>query len=285
MRSWEFFVRTRPSAKSSSASDVNRFDREAATYDDRSGIPVDKRSDIVRAIGDLTGVAAGDVLLELGAGTGQLGACFPALGVHYVGLDASAPMLDVFKRRRAAAEPPITLIHANADADWPVRSASVRAVFSSRAVHLFDLDHVVTETLRVALGPGASFTLGRVQRDASGVRSTMRREMRSMLAARGFVPRDGDRGQRRVLEAFRARGATPLGPVAVAAWPDDRSALHVLDDWRRKPGLGGCEPPDAVKTSILAELEEWAAARFGSLNAPAAAEETYILEGVTLPAG
>ena len=264
---------------------MNRFDSEAATYDSRSGIPVDKRSDIVRAIANLTGVGAGDVLLELGAGTGQLGACFPALGVRYVGLDASAPMLEVFERRRTAEALPITLMRANVDAAWPVPSASVRAVFSSRAVHLFDLEHVVAETLRVALGPGATFTLGRVQRDANGVRSSMRREMRSMLAARGFAPRDGDRGQRRVLEAFRARGATPLGPVAAATWPDDRSAMNVLDAWRRKPGLGGCDPPDAAKAAILAELEEWAAGRFAPLSAPDGAEETYVLEGVTLPAG
>ena len=262
---------------------MNRFDQEAASYDARSGIPAEHRPAIVRALAELSGITSGDIILELGAGTGQLGACFPALGVHYVGLDSSAPMLDVFAHR-SAGEPSIRLIHANVDADWPVRSASVRAVFSSRAVHLFDLEHVVAETLRVALGPGATFTLGRVRRDPNSVRSIMRREMRSLLAARGFVPRDGDRGQRRVLDAFRARGATPLGPVAVATWPDHRSAIDVLDAWRRKPGLGGCEPPDAAKTAILAELAEWAAARFGPLNAQDPAEETYILEGVTLPA-
>ena len=264
---------------------TNRFDREAATYDSRSGIPVDKRPQIVRSLAKLSGVAAGDVLLELGAGTGQLGACFPALGLRYVGLDASAPMLDVFERHRSAEESSITLIHTDVDADWPVQTASVRAVFSSRAVHLFDLDHIVTETLRVALAPSATFTLGRVQRDANGVRNLLRGEMRGMLAARGFVPRDGERGQRRALDAFRARGATPLGPVAVATWPDHRSAMNVLDAWRGKPGLGGCEPPDSAKAAILADLQDWAAARFGSLDAPDAAEETYILEGVTLPAG
>ena len=264
---------------------MNRFDREAETYDSRSGIPVDKRPEIVRSLAELSGVVRGDVLLELGAGTGQLGACFPALGVHYVGLDASAPMLEVFERRRPAGAPSIRLIHADADERWPVQSASVRAVFSSRAVHLFDLEHVVSETVRVTLGPGATFTLGRVQRAEHGLRTVLRREMRAMLAARGFVPRDGDRGQRRVLEAFRARGATALGPVTAATWPDRRSATDVLDAWRNKPGLGGCEPPAAAKAAILAELQGWAAARFGSLHAPDAAEESYILEGVRLPAG
>jgi ubiquinone/menaquinone biosynthesis C-methylase UbiE len=263
---------------------VNRFDHEAATYDSRSGIPVDKRSAIVRSLAMLSGIAAGDVLLELGAGTGQLGAWFPALGVRYVGLDASAPMLEVFEHR-SAGEPSIHLVHADVDADWPVQSASVRAVFSSRAVHLFDLEHVVTETMRVGRGPGATFVLGRVRRDEHSLRSVLRREMRAMLAARGFVPRDGDRGQRRVLEAFRARGATPLGPVTAAIWPDHRSANNVLDDWRQKPGLGGCEPSEATKAAVLADLQSWAAARFGSLDAPDAADESFILEGVALPAG
>jgi ubiquinone/menaquinone biosynthesis C-methylase UbiE len=263
---------------------MSRFDREAATYDARSGIPVEQRSEIVRSLAELSALDAGDVLLELGAGTGQLGACFPALGLHYVGLDASAPMLDVFERR-AAGEPSIRLIHADVDEDWPVQSASVRAVFSSRAVHLFDLEHVVAETLRVARAPGATFTLGRVQRDEHGVRSMLRREMRTMLVARGFAPRDGERGQRRVLDVFRARGATPLGPVTAATWPDRRSAIDVLDTWSGKPGLGGCEPPAAAKAAILADLRTWAAARFGSLDAPDASEESYVLEGVRLPAG
>lgn len=232
----------------------------------------------------MSDVAAGDLVLELGPGTGQLGACFPALGVQYVGLDASAPMLEVFERRRPAGEFPIRLVQADVNADWPVRSASVRAVFSSRAAHLFGLDHVVGETLRVAVVSGATFTLGRVQRDANSVRSILRRKMQMMLIARGFAPRDGDRGQRRLLEAFRARGATPLGPVAAATWPVHSSAMTVLEDWRHKPGLGGCEPPEPAKAAILADLRNWAASRFGSLDAPDEAEERYILEGVALPA-
>jgi ubiquinone/menaquinone biosynthesis C-methylase UbiE len=263
---------------------LNRFDRGAATYDSRSGIPVEERTAIVRALADLTGLVAGDALLELGAGTGQLGACFPALGLHYVGLDASAPMLEVFERRRPAGESSMRLIQADVDAGWPVPSASVRAVFSSRAVHLFDLEHVVTETLRVSRGPGATFTLGRVQRDEHSIPSVLRREMRAMLVARGFVPRDGERGQRRVLDAFRARGASPLGPIAAASWPARSSAMTVLDAWRAKPGLGGCEPPEASKAAILADLERWAAARFGSPSAPDDAQERYVLEGVVLPA-
>jgi len=262
---------------------MRRFDHEAASYDKRSGIPVGKRSEIVLAFAALAKLAPNDVLLELGAGTGQLGACFPALGVQYVGLDASAPMLEVFERQRPAGDA-IRLIEADVDVDWPVPSASVRAVFSSRAVHLFDLEHVVAETLRVAAKTGAAFVLGRVQREEHGIRSVMRRRMREMLVARGFVPRDGDGKQQRALEAFRARGATALGPITAARWPVRSSARAVLDAWDRKAGLGGCEPPDAVKAAVLTDLTDWAAARFGSLDAPDEAEERYILEGVVLHA-
>ena len=264
---------------------MDRFDREAATYDARAGIPVEQRSAIVAALVTMSGLTRGDVLLELGAGTGQLGMCFPAFGVRYVGLDASAEMLDVFERGRPAAEPSIRLIQADVDADWPVQRASVRAVFSSRAVHLFDVEHLVAQTMRVMLGPRATFTLGRVQREKHSVRNVLRREMRAMLAARGFVPRDGERRQRQVLDAFRARGAAPLGPVTGATWRDHRSALNVLDAWRDKPGLGGCEPPADVKAAVLTDLQSWAAERFGSLDAPDTAEESYVLEGVRLPPG
>ncbi|MBV8299183.1 MAG: class I SAM-dependent methyltransferase [Candidatus Eremiobacteraeota bacterium] len=263
---------------------MSRFDRAAASYDERSGIPPERRAEIVRALAGLTRLAAGDVLLELGAGTGQLGACFPALGVRYVGLDDSAPMLAEFERRRPAGGAPIELIQADVNVTWPVASASVRAVFSSRAVHLFDLQHVVAETLRVARPAGATFVLGRVERDEHGLRSGLRREMRARLAVRGFAPRDGERRQRRILDAFRAGGATPLGPVIAASWSARSTAARVLEDWRAKPGLGGIEPPDETKAAVLAELAERAAARFGSLDAQHDAEERYVLEGVALPA-
>jgi SAM-dependent methyltransferase len=263
----------------------SRFDHAAAGYDARSGIPVDKRDGIVRALASLVGLASCDVLLELGAGTGQLGAFFPALGVEYIGLDASAPMLELFEQRLPATKPPsIRLIRTDIDRDWPVQSTTVHTVFSSRAAHLFDPEHVVAEVLRVAHPARATFTLGRVQREEHGIRSRLRREMRSLLAARGFAPRDGERGQRRILDAFRARGATPVGPIVAAAWPVRTTATSVLGAWREKPGLGGIEPPEATKASILAELADWAAARFGSLDAPQDAEERYVLEGIALPA-
>jgi ubiquinone/menaquinone biosynthesis C-methylase UbiE len=262
---------------------VSRFDREAPAYDARAGLPLEKRSQIARAVVELSGLAAGDVLLELGAGTGQLGVCFPAFGLQYVGLDASAPMLEEFERRRPAGLPAIRLIHADADDDWPIRSRSVRAVFCSRAAHLFALEHVVAETRRVTVRSGAAFILGRVERDEHGIRSVLRREMRAMLVARGFAPREGDRTQRRVLEAFRAGGATALDPVIASRWPVTSSATTVLDAWRRKPGLGGCEPPEATKTAILADLHAWSAARFGSLHAPDHTEDRYVLEGVAFP--
>jgi len=224
------------------------------------------------------------VLLELGAGTGQLGACFPALGVRYVGLDSSAPMIAEFQRRRPAGGVPMQLIQADVNAEWPVAAASVRAVFSSRAVHLFDQEHVVAETLRVAHSSGAAFVLGRVQREEHGLRSSLRNEMRSRLAARGFTPRDGERRQRRILDAFRARGAAPLGPVVAATWSANGTAARVLEGWREKPGLGGIEPPDETKEAVLGELADWAAARFGSLGAAHETNERYVLEGVVLPA-
>jgi len=262
---------------------VTRFDHEAAGYDSRSGIPAGARTKIVQALAGIAGLHLGDVLLELGAGTGQLGAVFPALGVRYVGLDLSAPMLDVFEQRRPADAAQIELINTDVNAAWPVASASVRAVFSSRAVHLFDMEHVVRESLRVARGPGAVFMLGRVQREEHGIRSRLRREMRLLLAARGCAPRDGERRQRSILDAFRARGATPLGPIVAATWTVRSTAASVLGAWREKSGLGGIELPEQTKAEVLAELADWAA-RFGALDAAHDAEERYVLEGVTLPA-
>jgi len=263
---------------------MRRFDEGAATYDARAGIPPAVRAEVVRSFAALTRLEPGDLVVELGAGTGQLGACLPGLGVRYIGLDLSSPMLALFERRRARGDEAVRLVQADVNAAWPVPGAAVRVVFASRSIHLFDPEHVIAETSRVARGARASFVLGRVERDGDGVRSVLRRRMRDLLLAHGFEAPDGERSHRGVLDAWRRRGALPLAPVTAARWTVESDPASVLRAWRQKPGLGGCEPPEALKGAILEELEAWARTRFGSLDRPEAAAERYVLEGVRIPA-
>ena len=57
------------------------------------------------AIVERAGARADDLVVELGAGTGEIGVHLARLPIRYVGLDGSAAMLEVFRAKAADASP------------------------------------------------------------------------------------------------------------------------------------------------------------------------------------
>lgn len=251
------------------------FDGQAAQFDRRVGLPEERCREIAAAVLSLAGAEAGDLVVEIGAGTGMMGRWFLNHPVRYVGLDLSRGMLDVFRRRAPGAP----LVQADGARPWPFPDGSVRAVFSSRAIHLLPLEHVVEELYRVGR-PGAVLVLGWVEREPESVKHRMSREMQRRLRERGFPARTA--GSRRVLSACRESGATDLPKTVVDRWPVRHTARQSLDDWRSKEGLGGIVLPPGVQEEVLNELETWAAEAFGGLDAALETEDAYVLEGVRL---
>lgn len=251
------------------------FDGQAPDFDRRAGLLDDDCRRIAAAVVSLAGVNAGDWVVEIGAGTGIMGRWFLDHPVRYVGLDLSRGMLGLFRRRAPGAP----LVQADGARAWPFPDGSVRVVFSSRAIHLLPLDHVVAELYRVTQ-PGAALVLGWVEREPESVKARMSREMQRRLRERGFPARTA--GSRRVLQALRERGATDLPKTVVARWPARHTARQSLGDWRSKEGLGGIVLPPGVQEEVLNELEAWAVEAFGGLDAARETEDAYVLEGVRL---
>lgn len=252
------------------------FDAQAADFDRRAGLPEPDGRAIAAAVVALSGVRPGERIVEIGAGTGLIGRWFPEHPVRYAGLDVSRGMLEVFRCRVPGAP----LVQADGAAPWPFPGGSVRAVFSSRAIHLLPLVHVVDEVFRI-VEPGGASVLGWVERAPTSVKARMSREMQRRLRERGFVPRSA--GSRRFLEACRERGAALLEKTVVVRWPAEHSPRRSLDDWSGKAGLGGIVLPPGVQEEVLDELAGWAVETFGGLDATRESEEAYVLEGVRLP--
>jgi SAM-dependent methyltransferase len=258
------------------------FDGQARQFDRRVGLPEADCRAIAAAVLVLARAGAGDRVLEIGAGTGMIGRWFLDHPVRYVGLDLSRGMLEVFRKRPGPAR--AGLVQADGARPWPLPASSVRVVFSSRAMHLLPLAHVVEEVLRVgARAPrgGGACLLGWVEREPESVKARMSRRMQRLVRERGFAPRTA--GSRRLLEALRDRGAEELPRAAVSRWPVRHTPRQSLDSWRSKVGLGGVVLPPGVQEEVLSELETWAVATFGGLDAERPSEETYVLEGVRLP--
>ena len=258
------------------------FDEQAGSFDQRAGLPASASDSIAKELVQLAQIAPGDVVLEVGAGTGQIGLALCELPLCYVGFDASAAMLDVFKHRLRESGRAVSLIHTDGNNRWPAEDGSVKTVFSSRAVHLLRVEHVVEEVFRVASPIEATLVLGRRQREKQSLRARLRQEMRERLQQLGYASHEGQQQEREILDACVRRGAAPLERRVVATWPVQHSAAQVLASWREKSGLAGLEVPAEVKEPVLSQLVVWAKDVFGTLEAVQSAEEKYVLDGVRL---
>jgi ubiquinone/menaquinone biosynthesis C-methylase UbiE len=255
------------------------FDSQAATYDQRAGLPGQAGREVARAVLELAKVQPGDVVVEVGAGTGQIGQWLAREAVRYVGFDLSPGMLRLFRRRLARWGVARTLLVADGKQGWPFREASVRVIFSSRALHLLPLSHVVAEISRVVWSEGAMLIVGRVQWSSHSLQTQMKQQLHHLLRQHGLPAREGEQHQQRLLACCCQHGAKAIAPLVVARWRMASTPREALANWRNKPGLGGLGPPARLKQAILTDLATWAEATFGDLERQVESEAVYVLQG------
>jgi len=256
------------------------FDQQSSCYDARVGLPESVSASVAQAIVERAGAGANDLVLELGAGTGEIGVHLARLPVRYVGLDASAAMLDVF-RAKAADDPP-SLIVADGDRRWPLPDGSATVVFASRVIHLLQPDHVVRETLRVCR-PAGLLILGRVVRDRDGIAERLRRRRLELLTTAGISARQGEAGTRRVIAGVVANGGESLGRQIVAEWISETTPAAVIGDWESLTRMGSVAVDTVTRGGILDALRDWARAEFGDLDRPQASSARYAIDIIRVP--
>lgn len=265
------------------------FDCQAVDFDRRAGQPagIDRR--IAAAVAELAPAGSG-VVLDLGAGTGQVGRHLAGMSgargsFRYLGIDLSGPMLAVFRGKLGAGGGGAQgrLLRADAGVGWPIASGSVDLVFISRAAHLLPPAVLVEETLRVASPEGALLVLGGVRSEPESLRAVLRREMRRLLAEHGFEGRSASDAQRRIAGALETRGGEILPVRTAASWAVVHRAGDVVAAWRAKPGLGGRAVRPEIQDKVLRRLEHWIRERYGGLDVAREATERYELAAVRLP--
>ena len=270
-----------PSSRRSKNASWELFDDQATAFERRAGLPAHHCRDIASSVIEIGQVRPGDLIVEIGPGTGQLAEWFQQTSA-YVGFDLSRGMLKESERRlghNAGA-----LIQADANASWPLADRSARVIFSSRALHLLDHEHVAGEVFRMASADGATLVLGRVQRDRESVRARMAKEMIRRLREHGFEGRRGEKENQKLIDSCCRLGADDLGQRQVVRWNVSSSPRQSVESWRCLTGLGGIKVPAETRDEILDEMEEWAKQEFGGLDREIESEEAYVLRSLRIPA-
>ena len=260
------------------------FDDQGNAFDQRAGLPGSIAEDVAAAVVSLGGLGPEDLLVEVGAGSGEIG-CHLVGRVAYVGFDVTPSMLDAFRRRLGARANAAHLVVADGNAAWPIADGAVRVVLGSRSLHLLSLPHALAEIERVGAAEGVTVLTGRVARDPSSVPMWMRRQMRRLLRELGFAgQRGGGEIARDLVEAHdRSESrylATPIAPYVVARWSVAASPADSLAAWTGKDGLAGIAVDAQTKHEVLERLRSQAALEFGDLEQRIEDSEAYVLTGV-----
>jgi ubiquinone/menaquinone biosynthesis C-methylase UbiE len=259
------------------------FDDQATVFEQRAGLPAQFCRDIATSVIEIGQVRQGDLIVEIGPGTGQI-AQWLQQNSAYIGFDLSNGMLRESQRRLGHNAGSRALIQADANRNWPLANGSARVIFSSRALHLLDHEHVAREVFRIASEDGAALVLGRVKRDRDSVRARMAREMIERLHQHGFEGRRGEKETQKLIESCCRRGAEDLGVTNIARWRVSTSPRQSVDSWRCLTGLAGIKVPARSRDEVLNEMEAWAEKEFGGLDREFESEETYVLRSLRIPA-
>jgi SAM-dependent methyltransferase len=256
------------------------FDDQAPRYDERAGLPADVGALVAGSIVRHASAGPGDLVVELGAGTGEIGVHLARLPIRYVGVDSSIPMLHEFREKADDFTP--SLILADCNLAWPFGDGAVAVVFASRAIHLLEPQHVVRETLRV-VRRGGFLILGRLLREPDSTRERLRRRRQELLVEAGLNPRNGAAGTRRVIALCQDAGAESLGRQIVAEWTGEISAGEVLAGWESLSRIGSLSINPDLRTRILDEVRRWAQVEIGDIDRAEVFHERYAIDVLRFP--
>ena len=256
------------------------FDDQAPRYDERAGLPSDVGELVARSIVRYASAGPGDLVVELGAGTGEIGVHLARLPIRYVGVDSSAPMLHEFREKADDLTP--SLILSDCNHVWPFGDGTATVVFASRAIHLLDPHHVMRETVRIVRRDGF-LILGRLLREPDSIRERMRRRRQELLVEIGLTPRSGAAGTRRVVALCQEVGAESLGRQIVAEWTGETTPAEVLAGWESLSRVGSLAIETDLRMRIHEEVRTWSQLEIGDIDRAEVFHERYAIDMLRFP--
>lgn len=228
-----------------------------------AGVPEAIRAGVLRA----TSVSHPRIL-DLGCGSGRIGAPFVAAEDDYVGIDLSWGMLHAFAQRASAR-----LVQADGQ-QLPFRAAAFDAVLLIQVFGgLRGWRHFVGEARRV-LRPGGALILGRTNMPADGIDARMKTRLAAILRGLG-VEHERANARDDVVQALQA-DARRHENVTAASWSAHRTPRGFIE--RHGSGARFSALPAQIKAQALRDLGAWAAATFGSLDKTFSEQHAFELQ-------
>lgn len=241
---------------------TSAYDAAAPQFDRHRALP-DGVTDAIRAA--VLGVVEAlprPRLLDLGAGSGRIGARFVAAGDDYVGVDLSFGMLRTFTQRAGPGAGSAPCLVRSDARRLPFRDAAFDVVLLIQVFGgMSEWREVLAESRRV-LRPAGALMTGRTVAPAQGVDAQMKQQLASLLDDMK-APRHGNNARDDVQRALAAAARNRTRVVA-AAWSAERTPRGFLD--RHRGGARFSALPQPTREEALRRLSAWAARTYGSLD-------------------
>ena len=231
------------------------YDAVAPSFDSFRALPAGVPDAIRAAVLRATQTAAPRIL-DIGAGSGRIGAPFVAAGDLYIGVDLSIGMLREFAQRGG-----VRLVQADGQ-QLPFRDATFDAVLLIQVFGgLRGWKRFIAEARRVLAFAG-SLIVGRTHMPHDGVDAAMKRRL-AVILDEHQVQQDRANAREGIAQSLES-DAVASERLTVATWTAQRTPRGFIE--RHGSGARFAALPQDVKARALRDLGEWATATFGSLD-------------------
>jgi ubiquinone/menaquinone biosynthesis C-methylase UbiE len=238
---------------------VSDFDPVAASFERDRALPTPVSAAIRRAVLEHGSVDPRSPLLEVGCGTGRIGAEFCIAGDDYLGVDFSTEMLREFQRRKFARPP--RLVRADGGA-LPFGDGTFEAVMMMHVLTAGNWPALLTEACRVLRERGV-LVIGKAEDPADGIDAAMRQRLNELLADMGIAEPKASRG---AMDAWLRSKSSRHLDVTAAAWTATRRPREFFLRKRSAARFGSL--PAQVREAALQSLAEWTERSIGPLDTP-----------------
>ena len=262
-------LRRRESSARGAQGPYDSFDLVANRFERYRALPSQVPVAIRQALHAHGRIDTADRLLEVGCGTGRIGAQFNAAGDNYFGLDLSIEMLREFQRKKFARGP--NLLHADGCL-LPFGDRIFTAILMMHVLAAGNWRGLLAEAQRV-LQSGGVLAIGKTQAPPEGIDAKMRNRLAELIAGMGMADPMPDR--RAVGEWLRARSSRHI-EVRPARWTLDRTPREFF--FRKRTAARFASLPADVRETALRALADWTEQSIGPLDRPLRETHHFCLE-------
>jgi ubiquinone/menaquinone biosynthesis C-methylase UbiE len=255
---------------------MSAFDLVADRFECHRALPGHVPVAIRRALHEHGAIGTAARLLEVGCGTGRIGAQFAAERDNYFGVDLSMAMLREFHRKNVARTP--ALVQADG-CFLPFDDQVFDAVLMVHLLTVRNWRALLAEAHRV-LQRGGVLGIGKTQGPPEGLDATMRNRLDELVAGMGITEPIPDRGG--MGEWLRARSSRYI-EITPAHWTVDRTPREFF--LRKQSAARFASLPADVREAALRLLAEWTEHNIGPLDTSLSEPHDFRLELYWLQGG